>query len=69
MGAYVIHEDLPQRVGQVLLRPDDVGHVHGGVIDGDTEVVDWQPVAPQDDEVAQSVGVPPNLRVVSITAA
>lgn len=57
-GPYIIDQHLSQRVGQVLLRSDDVRHVHGGVIDGDTEIVDRQAVAPEDDEVPQGVRGP-----------
>lgn len=38
-------------------RSDDMGDAHERVIDGDAEVVDRQAVAPQNDKVAQVVGV------------
>mmetsp|Transcript_65106 Transcript_65106/g.128758 ORF Transcript_65106/g.128758 Transcript_65106/m.128758 type:complete len:401 (+) Transcript_65106:1076-2278(+) len=45
-------EDLPNRVGQVLLRTDDVGHCHLGVVHRHAEVVHGHAARAQQDEVA-----------------
>mmetsp|Transcript_30628 Transcript_30628/g.99573 ORF Transcript_30628/g.99573 Transcript_30628/m.99573 type:complete len:549 (+) Transcript_30628:100-1746(+) len=57
----VVHEHLPQRVGQVLLRAEHVSDPHERVVHRHAEVVDWQPVRAQEDKVAERVRVPRNL--------
>ena len=57
----VVHERLPEGVGEVLLGAEDVGDAHGGVVHGDAEVVDGHAVGSEEDEVAEGVGVPAHL--------
>ena len=48
---------LAQRVGQMLLRADDMADAHQRVVHGRTEVIHWQAIAPHDHEVAHGAGV------------
>mmetsp|Transcript_7884 Transcript_7884/g.19695 ORF Transcript_7884/g.19695 Transcript_7884/m.19695 type:complete len:603 (-) Transcript_7884:9-1817(-) len=57
----VVDEHLAQRVGQVLLRADDVRDAHEAVVHRDAEVVHGVAVGAQQHKVAQRVGVPRDL--------
>ena len=50
-------QELREGVGQVLLGADDVGDLHLDVVDDAGEVVERHPVGPDDDEVADLVGL------------
>ena len=39
---------------------------HEGVVDGDTEVVNWHPIAPHNDKVPQRVRIPGNIATNAI---
>ncbi len=49
-------QELGERVGEVLLGPDDVGDLHRDVVDDAGEVVQRRAVGPDDHEVADLVG-------------
>ena len=57
---------LAQRVGQVLLRADDVADAHQRVIHGRAEVVHRQAVAAHDHEVANGARVEAHVAAHSI---
>mmetsp|Transcript_7782 Transcript_7782/g.16715 ORF Transcript_7782/g.16715 Transcript_7782/m.16715 type:complete len:421 (-) Transcript_7782:647-1909(-) len=59
-GAQAIqNQSLPDCVGQMLLGANDGGDPHQGVVDGDTEIVDRNPVRPQQNEISDGrFGVP-----------
>mmetsp|Transcript_15232 Transcript_15232/g.43318 ORF Transcript_15232/g.43318 Transcript_15232/m.43318 type:complete len:397 (+) Transcript_15232:584-1774(+) len=57
----LVDEDLTKRVRQVLLSTEDMCDLHGSVVDGHAEVVHWEAVGPQQDEIPKRVGVPFDL--------
>ena len=49
-------QDVLGRVGEVVLTADDVGDIHGHVIDHDHEVIQRRAVRASDDEIAAQLG-------------
>ncbi len=53
-----IEHQLAQGIGQVLFRPDHVGHLHQVIIHHHAEVVYRHAVRPENDEIAQRARFP-----------
>ena len=49
----LVEQDLPRRVGDVVVAADDVRDPHVDVVDDDAEVVDRRAVGARDDEVVE----------------
>src|SRR5215475_14835461 len=61
MSQSVIEEDLPWRIGEVIIPPNDVRDIHVYVVHDDTEVVSGTAVRPCDDKIIELLVVEDNL--------
>ena len=49
----LVDEDLTGRVGDVIVATDDMGDLHGHVVDNDREIIGRGTIGAQDDQVVQ----------------
>ncbi len=57
----LVQQDLARRVGDVVFAPHHVRHFHQRIVDHDREVVGGRAVGPDDDRVADDVGLEPDV--------
>src|SRR5262249_9735800 len=60
MSQSVIEEDLPWRIGEMIISPNDVRDIHVNVVHDDTKVVSGAAVRPCDDKIIELLVVEDN---------
>jgi hypothetical protein len=61
-----IDQDLPGRVGKVVISPNHLGNTHQMVIDDTGKIIGAHSVGPDDDEITDSLGVEVHFSVNEI---
>lgn len=54
-------QEIPTHIEESKCLPNNMRNSHGGIINCDTKIVNWLPVAPHDHKISKRIQVPSNL--------